>query len=363
MSLRGVVRQPRRWQARQQIGGRAAASLALQLGCFAVVPLLSVVVLLVTFSDQQRIGLDFTTAYEQAKVVKDGLNPYASPETDVSGGSIGAWPIAAILPAVPLTALSRGVAIWIATGLALATIVATLLVLGVRDWRVFGLVLLWPPAIDAYQTANVSAALGLLVALAWRYRDRRAIAGLALGAAVAFKFFLWPVVAWYATTRRVAAAVIAFGLAGASLLLVTPFVSLGDYLRLVDNLGDTFDDASYTPFALLAGVGLPDLVARGIATALGIVVFAVAWRRRSLGLAIAAAFILSPIVWRHYFVVLAVPVALSFPRLHPAWAMPLGFWLVPGTYNGGGTWEVAVALAVAGATIARSERAAFESKV
>jgi hypothetical protein len=326
----------------------------LQVTCFAVLPLLSLVFLLVTFSDQQRIGLDFTTAYSQARDVVDGINPYASPDADVSGGSIGAWPMAAILPAVPLTVLPPGVAVWIATGFALATLMATLLVLGVRDWRVAGLLLLWPPAIDAYQTANVSAMLALLTALAWRYRDRSVIAGLTLGSSVALKFFLWPVVAWYAVTRRAGAAVLAVVLAGASLFLVTPFVSLGDYVRLVDNLSNTFDEKSYTPFALLVGLGLPDAPARAITAALGVGVFALAWRRKSLGLAIAVAFILSPIVWRHYFVVLAVPMAISFPRVHPAWAIPLGFWLVPGTYNGG-TWQVAVALATAGATIAASE--------
>jgi hypothetical protein len=349
----GAVR-PGKPKARTSVGTRAAASRSLQLACFAVVPLLSLVLLLVTFSDQKRIGLDFTTAYEQAHVVVEGVNPYVDPDTDVSGGSIGAWPIAAILPAVPLTVVPRGVAIWIATGLALATLMATLLVLGVRDWRIAGLVLLWPPAIDAYQTANVSAMLALLTALAWRYRDRRIVAGVTLGATVALKFFLWPVVAWYAVTRRIAAAAIAVVVSGASLLLVTPFVSVGDYLRLVDNLSDTFDEKSYTPFALLAGLGLPDGAARAITIALGVALFALAWRRKSLALAIATAFVLSPIVWRHYFVVLAVPMAISFPRLHPAWAIPLGFWLVPGTYNGG-TWQVAVALAIAGATLAAAE--------
>ena len=81
---------------------------------------------------------------------------------------------------------------------------------------------------------------------------------------------------------------------------------------------------------------------------------ALAWRRRSIALAIAAAFLLSPIVWRHYFVLLAVPLAISFPRLHPAWAIPLGLWLVPGTYNGG-TWQVALALAVGAATVVAAE--------
>jgi hypothetical protein len=312
------------------------------------------VLLLVTFSDQQRIGLDFTTAYEQARVVADGVNPYASPDTDVSNGSIGAWPMAAILPAVPLTLFPRGVAVWIATVFALATLLATLLVLGVRDWRIAGTLLLWPPAIDAYQTANVSAMLALLTALAWRYRGRPIVAGLALGASVALKFFLWPLVAWYGVTRRAAAAVVAVAVAGASLLLVTPFVSLGAYVRLVDNLSNTFDDKSYTPFALLVGLGLSDAPARAITVALGLGVFCLAWRRRSLPLAIAAAFVLSPIIWRHYFVVLVVPMAISFPRFRPAWAIPLAFWLVPGTYNGG-TWQVAVALATAGATVVASE--------
>jgi len=333
---------------------REAVSRSLQITFFAVVPLVSLVLLLVTFSDQHRVGLDFTTAYYQAGLVLDGLNPYASPDADVSGGSIGAWPIAAILPAVPLTVFPSGVAVWIASALALASLLATLLVLGVRDWRVAGLLLLWPCAIDAYQTANVSALLALLTALGWRYRDRSIVAGVALGASVALKFFLWPVVAWYAVTRRVAAAVIAMLITAASLLLVTPFVSLGDYLRLVGNLSDTFDEKSYTTFALFVGLGFSDGAARGITVALGAGLFALGWRRGSLGLAIATAFVLSPIIWRHYFVVLAVPMAISFPRLHPAWAIPLGFWLVPGTYNGG-TWQVAVALATAGATVAAAE--------
>jgi hypothetical protein len=103
------------------------------------------------------------------------------------------------------------------------------------------------------------------------------------------------------------------------------------------------------------GLCLPDTVAHVLTLALGIVVLALAWRRRSPALAIAAAFVLSPIVWRHYFVVLLVPLALAYPRLHPAWAIPLGFWFVSGTYNGG-TWQVAVALGVACATIVAAER-------
>lgn len=73
-----------------------------------MLPVLSVVLALVIFSDQDRVGLDFTTAYRQAELVVDGISPYVSPDADVSDGSIGAWPIAAILPAVPLTLVSHG---------------------------------------------------------------------------------------------------------------------------------------------------------------------------------------------------------------------------------------------------------------
>ena len=95
-------------EPRSSIGPRTAARVSLQFMFFAVVPLLSVVFALVSFSQQNRVALDFTTAYRQAHLVADGVSPYVSPDADVSDGSIGAWPIAAILPAVPLTVASPG---------------------------------------------------------------------------------------------------------------------------------------------------------------------------------------------------------------------------------------------------------------
>ncbi len=82
--------------------------------------------------------------------------------------------MAAVLPVVPLTALPPSVADWLATAIVLATLVAALWVLDIRDWRVYGVVLLWPSVIEAVQTANASLPLTLLVALMWRYRDRAA---------------------------------------------------------------------------------------------------------------------------------------------------------------------------------------------
>ena len=197
--------------------------------------------------------------------------------------------------------------------------------------------------------------LVLLVALTWRYRDRVAPAGIALGAALAVKFFLWPVLVWLVAVRRTKAAVVAAAVAAASLLLLLPFTSIGDYLRLLRNLSDTFDGLSYTLYALLVDLGAPSSIARAATLAAGAAVLGLAWRRRSLGLFVGAALLLSPIVWRHFFALLAVPLALSRPRFDTVWLVPLAFWFVPGTYNGA-PWQTALALGAGAATVALAER-------
>jgi hypothetical protein len=199
--------------------------------------------------------------------------------------------------------------------------------------------------IEAIQTANVSLPLTLLVALMWRYRDRAGIAGLALGYGVALKLFLWPVVVWLALVGRRKAAAIAALAAAASLLLLLPFTTLTDYARLLRNLGRTFEHDAYTPFALLTDLGMPDTAARVVTIALGLALLALAWRRRSVGLALAAALVLSPIVWRHFFVLLIVPLALSRPRFDAVWLIPIGLWLGDGTLNGA-PWQTASVLAL-----------------
>jgi len=246
---------------------------------------------------------------------------------------------------VPLTALPPGVADWLATAFVLATLVAALWLLEIRDWRVYGVVLLWPSVIEAVQTANVSLPLTLLVAVMWRYRDRAAIAGLAVGYGVALKLFLWPVVVWLALVGRRRAAAIAAVVAAASLLLLLPFTSIGDYVRLLRNLGRTFEHDAYTPFALLTDLGVPDTAARVVTIALGVAVLALARRRRSLGLALAAALVLSPIVWRHFFTLLLIPLALSRPRFDAVWLIPVGLWVGDGTLNGA-PWQTASVLAL-----------------
>ena len=327
----------------------------LELVALAVVPLAALVIGLATFADQDRLALDFhEEVYPQAEAIVDGRDPYPDPAAAITDTTNAIWPIAAVLPAVPFTAVSPAAADWIATFVVLACLVGALWLLDVRDWRIYGVTLLWPSVIDAYQTANVTLPLMLLLAIMWRYRDRRAFAGVALGGALALKFFLWPVVLWLIATGRRGAAVISTAIALASLVLLVPWIGVLDYVRLLRKLGATFDGLSYTPYALLVDLGAPSSVARAVTILLGASLIALAWRRRSLGLAMAAALCLSPIVWRHFFALLAVPLAISRPRFDLVWLVPLGMWVGSGTLNGD-TWQTAVVLSVAAVTFVLAE--------
>ncbi|HET7515431.1 MAG TPA: glycosyltransferase family 87 protein [Gaiella sp.] len=317
-----------------------------ELFFLGVVPVVALTLALWAYWGDDRLALDFHhELYRQADAVVHGREAYDAPNADLSDRQNFLWPMAAVLPVVPLTALPPGVTDGIATAFVLATLVAALWLLEIRDWRVYGVVLLWPSVIEAIQTANVSLPLTLLVAVMWRYRDRAAIAGLALGYGVALKLFLWPVVVWLALVGRRGAAGIAALTAAVSLLLLLPFTSIADYVRLLRNLGRTFEHDAYTPFALLTDLGVPDTAARAVTVLIGLAVLGVAWRRRSLGLALAAALVLSPIVWRHFFVLLIVPLALSRPRFDVVWLIPIGLWIGDGTLNGA-PWQTAGVLAL-----------------
>jgi hypothetical protein len=322
---------------------------------FGAIPLVAITFALATYVDQDRLALDFHgELFRQAELVREGEQAFDEPGAYLEDRANLIWPMAAVLPVVPLTVLNPDAADWVATALCIASLVAALLVLGIRDWRIYGATLLWPSVIDAIQTGNASLPLVLLVALAWRYRDRAAIAGTAVGVGIAVKFFLWPVAAWLLAINRVRAAAIAVAVAAASLLLMIPFTNVVDYLRLLSELRRTFEHESYTLFAILTDMGTPDAVARVVTLGLGLGVLLLAWRRKSLTLALAAAIILSPLVWRHFFVLLIVPLALTRPRLDVFWLVPIGMWVGDGTFNGG-PLQTAVVLGLFAVTVAACE--------
>ena len=318
------------------------------LGLLPVVVVVWAIVLMIQIGN---VAFDFHhELYPEAKLVLHGSNPYPAPDADLSSGTNTIWPIAALLPALPLTPLRPGAADGVMTAFVIVAFVMALLVLGVRDWRVVGLTFLWPPVIAAFQTANLTLPLILLAALVWRHRERRWIAGGLLGLALAAKFFLWPLVPFLFAIRRRAAAALACLVALASLGLMLPFISLGDYFQLIRNLSNTFDGKSYTVYGFLTDAGVNSSLARVAMYAVGLSVLTVAVRWRSFSLATGAALALSPIVWLHYFAFLAVPLAIASPTLAWPWFLPLLMIVAPGNENGR-PWQSALVLLVTAVTI------------
>ena len=333
-----------------------------RLGTIAVFGALPVIVIGMGFViawDDGSAGLDFGQFYFAAEAILRGDDPYTASPNETWGGGYPYPPLPGVL-AIPLTVFSADAAGLLVMVLLVAAALASPFVLDVRDWRCYGLVLLWPPVISAIQTGNLTLFLGLAAALAWRFRDSRGVPSVLLGLTLAAKFFLWPLVLWFAATRRLLTAGLTVAIGTALLVLswaAIGFAGLADYPELMRRLQETVGMDSYTLYIVGLDVGLPSPLARlfwlAVGGALLAAVVVVARRgdeRSAFILAIAASLALTPIVWLHYFALLLLVVALAQPRLGPLWFLPLGMVVTPG--SGHPTpFETAATLAIAALVI------------
>src|SRR5207244_3568905 len=146
-------------------------------------------------------------------------------------------------------------------------------------------------------------------------------------------------VLWFMVARRRASAIcVAIGALVAA-LSVLPFTSLTVYARLMRSLAATFGPQSLSPAGLLAQSGLADSAAALAGYLIGTVVLAVAAKRRSFALTLAASLLLSPIVWLHYYLLLAVPAAFVSRRLSGVWLLPLVLWVCSRSTHGSVAWQ------------------------
>ena len=287
-----------------------------------------------------EVPYDFAIFLRASEDVRAGDSPYVDPGT-ISEGSPAPYvypPLLAIvlLPATVLPDEVRGSspAGVLVSLLLIACVVGTLALLDVRDWRCYPVALLYPPTLENVEYGAVGPVLALLVALAWRYRDRVWLVAASVGAAIALKVFVWPLLVWLAATRRwvaaVGGAVVAVGLALGSWAAIG-FDGIADYPDLLRRLSDVEAENSYSAYAIFVRIGLPSGLAHVVVAAAAAAVLVLAWRaargadgdRRALTLALAAGFVLTPILWLHYLVLLVVPIALARPRLSVLWLVPL----------------------------------------
>ena len=265
----------------------------------------------------------------------------------------------------PLGVIDVGVASVVWAAVIIGSLVAAIWILGVRDWRVAGVVLGSPAVIGAVRPGTLTPVLMLLLASAWRWRDRRSIVAGALGAAIALKLFLWPLVFWLVATRRFAAALTTAAFAAAATFgawALIGFDGLTTYPELVRNLAESMADRGYSLVALGAVAGLPGQSERLLPWLVGVPLLAVApvvarredGDRRAFSVAVVASLVLTPILWLHYFALLVVPLALARPRLAWAWASMWLLWLTPGQVTNADLWRIVLGAVVIGATLVAS---------
>ena len=320
-------------------------------------------------------AFDFRQFWQGASDVVNGASPYPSTDLLATAGAHldpegiqdvfrFPYPAGAAILLAPLGLLGFHAAAAVWSALLIVSLLAALWILGVRDWRVFAVVVSSAPVISAVRLGTFTPVLILLLALAWRSRDRRGVAGGSLALAIALKLFLWPLVVWLAATRRWLDAALAGGLAAVitfAAWAAIGFDGMSDYPELVRRLKEVVGARGYSLVALGVEAGLPGGVADLFPWAVGLAL--VAWvvvlaqrsqERRAFCIAVVAAIALTPIVWLHSFALLIVPVAIYRPRFAWVWLLFWLFWLTPHQTNAGDLWRILLVDGVVIALVAAS---------
>jgi hypothetical protein len=285
------------------------------------------------------VGFDFEgTLWNPATAIREGHSPYPSPtvaEVDVGNPSLYP-PLLPVLLA-PLTVLPWTVAVSFWVALLIASIAGTLYLLGVRDVRCYALAFVSAPVLNGIIWSNVTLLLVPAVALAWRWRERWARAGVIVGLAIAAKLILWPLLFWLLGTRRYKAFGIAVATSTAAIFLpwaVIGFDGLTGYPDLLHVAEQVFGPHSYSVATMLSAEGVDGDLALRAAPMVGLLIALVAgvagWRGRdaaSISLAVLATILGSTIVWEYYYALLLVPLAIARPRFSGLWmVMPLFYF-------------------------------------
>ena len=327
-----------------------------------LLPILSVPILLARWYPVHNFALDFDTWYwPAARRLLDGSSPYApSPYLALN------YPAPAALLFAPFALIPQAAGDIVFTVLVLGCVPMTLWLLGVRDWRIYGIVFLWQPVIVGWQTANVSLLLMLGLAACWRWRDRASAVGPLLAVLICVKIFPLPLGIWLLATRRFRAFAWATGTSVALSLAGWSLVGFGQvqrYLQILSAVAGPDEHRGYSVIGFALHLGAGQATAYAIGFLAGACTIAAGLGRGGgerdrvvFSACIAASLLASPLVESHYLALLIVPLALAQPTLAWIWALPVILMVTPADYPAG--WQHALGLLVCIAIIVRSMAAA-----
>ena len=311
-------------------------------------------------------AFDFRAIWQAGRDVAHGHDPYPTvagiPSSPAAQHDEFIYPAVVAVAMVPFGLMPFGIAAGVFAAILVASVAATLRVLGVRDWRCYGVAFASIPVLESIRLGALSPLLALGVAGVWVARDRRWRLPAIVAAVVLAKLFLWPLFVWLLATRRWGAAVRAALLTvvvGGLGWAVVGVGTLGSYPALLAKMSDVQFRNTVGVAGLLASLGAGAAsVHTGVmlAAILGSAgIFAAArWGDEpelAFGVTILVSLLASPISWLHYDALLLVPVALASRRLSVWWLLPLVLWVSPKPLSDGSTWRVAVPIAVAAAVV------------
>jgi hypothetical protein len=311
-------------------------------------------------------GYDFRGGMWQAgKAILAGKNPYPPPNSTVLLRELYAYippPLFALIGA-PFAVLPWSVAITAWSVASLFAFLAALHLVGVRDWRVYAVAACSFPFVSTLGFGQTEGLLALGVAAAWRWRDSPGGA-VAVGAVVAAKLIVWPLVIWMLLTRRTRAAGIAVVSAVAMLLFswaCIGFKGLSSYPSLLAADGRAFAGRTHSITALVMHMGVSQPPAQLLGLALAGILAAVLVRRRGTDdrtfflVAVGFSLLASPMLEMHYVTVLLIPLAVLRPRLDALWIFAADiFWLSP--HEPAAAWQIALVLFAVTVLLVRARR-------
>ena len=290
--------------ARAPLGSRRLFSTTVLVAVAA-----ALLVTLLAATGSGRLASDFHASYfDAAESLRENGTPW---DADSEFPYLYTPVLAELI--VPLTFLPEDLASFLAFLAALAAVMGALALVGMRDIRCFAAVVIWAPAWSVFELAvNVTAALTLLTALVWRYRDTTWASASALGVAIAVKLLLWPLLLWFAATKRLRTAGLSLAIALCLVFTAWSIIGFAGFTSYPDVLRSIPIEDSFSIVGVAAALGFDPLVGRVAAAIVGgVLLAAVVYLARrgdevgAFACAIVAALALTPVVWLNYLVLRA----------------------------------------------------------
>jgi alpha-1,2-mannosyltransferase len=239
-----------------------------------------------------------------------------------------------------------------------AALLGAFWLVGVRDWRCYVALLASLPVLNTLALGQMNGVLVLVIAFAWRFRDRAVLGGAAAGLAIALKLLAWPLFFWLLFTRRFRAALVSLVTAVTLTLgswAVIGFRGFTTYPSLLAADAKAFEDQSHSLVTLAIRVGLSDTDGKVLAAFAALTLLLLVYRESrggaaneafTFGAALLAGLLGSPVLHQHYLVVVFLALAIARPFFDWRWLLLFGFWVSP-IENRAHAWQIAFVLTLA----------------